>query len=417
MEYKDLRKLFHIDENSSRKEYEARFNAKETIHLGFKVAGSEAFCCMDSEIYRLIIQSERLNKQIDEIASKLPGGAVEQYLTNCLIDEVVLTNEIEGVNSSRREIGEILTTLSRNDKNGRFRGIVEKYLMLRKNIEIPLNTCADIRDIYNELVLEEVVTRKASNAPDGKLFRKGPVDVYDAAQRPIHHGIEPEEKIIEMLGLSLDLLKREEIEMLVRVSLFHFLFAYIHPFYDGNGRTNRFISSYFLTREFNPLVGYRLSYSVKERIDKYYKGFSLCEHELNRGDLTPFVILFSEIIVDAMTSMKESLAERRHALKVARESIKCIPNIADGKKKSVDQRITLADYLIQAALFADVGITTKELASLLKLSVPSTYDRLKFFSDIGLLKKQQVGRTVMLSMNLDALAEVAATSLPSNTQP
>ena len=187
MEYKDLRKLFHIDENSSRKEHEARFNAKETIHLGFKVAGSEAFCCMDPEIYRLIIQSERLNKQIDEITRDLPGEAIEQYLINCLIDEVVLTNEIEGVNSSRREIGEILTTLSRNDKNGRFRGIVEKYLMLRKNIEIPLNTCADIRDIYNELVLEEVVTRKASNAPDGKLFRKGPVDVYDAAQRPIHH--------------------------------------------------------------------------------------------------------------------------------------------------------------------------------------------------------------------------------------
>ena len=102
MEYKDLRKLFHIDENSSRKEYEARFNAKETIHLGFKVAGSEAFCCMDPEIYRLIIQSERLNKQIDEITRDLPGEAIEQYLINCLIDEVVLTNEIEGVNSSRR---------------------------------------------------------------------------------------------------------------------------------------------------------------------------------------------------------------------------------------------------------------------------------------------------------------------------
>ena len=118
-----------------------------------------------------------------------------------------------------------------------------------------------------------------------------------------------------------------------------------------------------------------------------------------------------------MTSMKESLAERHHALRAARESIKCIPGISVGKKKNVDQRIALADYLIQAALFADVGITTKELVSLLKLSVPSTYDRLKFFSDIGLLKKQQVGRTVMLSMNLDALAEVAATSLPSNTQP
>ena len=51
-----------------------------------------------------------------------------------------------------------------------------------------------------------------------------------------------------------------------------FLFAYIHPFYDGNGRTNRFISSYVLSHSFSPIVGYRLSYSVKERIEKVLQG-------------------------------------------------------------------------------------------------------------------------------------------------
>ena len=84
------------------------------------------------------------------------------------------------------------------------------------------------------------------------------------------------------------ILADEAIPALVRVSVFHFLFAYIHPFYDGNGRTNRFISSYVLSRSFSPIVGYRLSYSVKERIEKYYKGFSICEHPLNKGRYNAF---------------------------------------------------------------------------------------------------------------------------------
>ena len=140
------------------------------------------------------------------------------------------------------------------------------------------------------------------------------MSVLDAAQRPVHHGVEPETKIIELMNRALSILSDAELPVLVRVSVFHFMFAYIHPFYDGNGRTNRFISSSVLSHSFNPIVGYRLSYSVKERIGKYYKGFSLCEHPLNRGDLTPFVISFSELIVNAMESMLDSLQEKQSDL-------------------------------------------------------------------------------------------------------
>lgn len=44
-------------------------------------------------------------------------------------------------------------------------------------------------------------------------------------------------------------------------------------------------SDYVFSHSFNPIVGYRLSYSVKVRIEKYYKGFSVREHPLNRGRL------------------------------------------------------------------------------------------------------------------------------------
>ena len=62
------------------------------------------------------------------------------------------------------------------------------------------------------------------------------------------------------------------------------------------------------------MIGFRLSYAVKQDIEKYYRGYTVCEHPLNKGDLTPFVIAFSEIIVSAMESMRNSLRELRNML-------------------------------------------------------------------------------------------------------
>jgi len=407
MEYKNMRKLFHVSNDEADVTYQSRFSSKDALHIGLSVSGFDAFCVMDSEVYQLILKAERLDKRINALVLELPGKAIEQYMTNCLIDEIVLTNEIEGVNSSRREIGKVLERLEENDRRGRFHGIVEKYLALQRKDSIAIATCADIRKIYDELVLEEVIAEKKENAPDGKFFRAGPVDVFDAAQRPIHHGLEPESKIIETMEVSLSLLNDQQMETLVRVSLFHFLFAYAHPFYDGNGRTNRFISSYVLAREFSPLVGFRLSFSIKEQINKYYKGFSLCEYSLNKGDLTPFVILFSEIIVDAMDSMCVSLTERKAQLERAQNLAVEIPGMREGKDSLVDDRFIIASLLIQAALFAELGISIKEIAEFMKVSVPTVYQRMKFFEEMKLIKKRKFGHSVFYSMDIDALIAIS----------
>ena len=62
----------------------------------------------------------------------------------------------------------------------------------------------------------------------------------------IHSGIYPEEKLNEAMTAALDFLNDDNIDILIRISAFHYLFGYIHPFYDGNGRTSRFISSHLL---------------------------------------------------------------------------------------------------------------------------------------------------------------------------
>ena len=394
--YKDLRTSFHISEKDAKRLYEERFNCKDAVRLDFKIGENQAFYVMDSAVYELIIRAMELDRSIDQVMGMLPRRAINQYMDRCLIDEIVLTNGIEGVRSTRREIDDALEMLAEKDKTGRFLGIVEKYHALRTRERIPIATCADVRVLYDELVLDEVVASDPNHAPDGQFFRTGPVSVLDASQRPIHHGVEPESKIIELMDRALSILNNVELPVLVRVSVFHFMFAYIHPFYDGNGHTNRFISSYVLSHGFNPIVGYRLSYSVKERIEKYYKGFSLCEHPLNRGDLTPFVISFSELIVDAMESMLNSLREKQSDLADAVGVV----NRAITTQEEDAGLWRVAFILAQATLFSENGATTEELCVAARMSEPTMAKKRKRIKELGFLQETRRGRQRFYSLDL-----------------
>ena len=112
---KTLYKLFYADPSAFNAEYDKRFNDENTIHLDIKIGEHSAFVCESAEIFKLIISIERTNNSINRICSNLPGIALSQFQQRCLIDEIVLTNNIEGVHSTRKEISEILQDLSKNN--------------------------------------------------------------------------------------------------------------------------------------------------------------------------------------------------------------------------------------------------------------------------------------------------------------
>lgn len=86
---------------------------------------------MAPEIYEALLEAAQIDKDILRLEAALPQRALDSYRDSCLIDEIVLTNEIEGVHSTRREIGEVLERLKQNDRRGRFFGIVQKYALLQ----------------------------------------------------------------------------------------------------------------------------------------------------------------------------------------------------------------------------------------------------------------------------------------------
>ena len=301
----------------------------------------------------------------------------------------------------RRDITDVLESLKTQDKRKRFSGLVNKYLMLRETDELSIKTCEDIRLIYDDLVLKEVEEEDPNDLPDGLLFRKGSVNVYSSTQKIIHTGLYPESKIIHYMQKALDFLSNDEIEMLERISIFHYLFGYIHPFYNGNGRLSRFISSYLLSKELNSLISYRLSYTIKENIQLYYKAFIVCNDEKSRGDLTPFLLSFLEIVSKAIDQLYAALQKRLERLKSFAKMAEHIPFISESSEME-----NIAYLLIQAELFSEDGITTSELLEATEVTPATLRKRLSKFNSYQLLTQDRVGHNKTYRLNLKKLIEL-----------
>lgn len=396
--YKELKSIYYGNFDDYEREYKERYESPDSLRLDLDINGYPAFLVCTQELWDLIYTIQKLNQKIITIMYKdLPGKALSQYKKKCLIDEVVLTNQIEGVSSTRREIKDILDKISKNKSKKRFESIVGKYTLLDGISRIHLNDNKDIRKLYDEFMLEEVLAEDSNNAPDGKVYRKDRVEVKDTSGQTIHEGVYPESKVIEYMDKALNILNDEGINFFFRLCIFHYLFGYIHPFYDGNGRTNRFISSYLLTRETNELAGLTLSKSIMDNRSKYYSSFNKTNDKKNRGDLTIFAQSFLQII-------NYAIEELYNTLNYKKTEFNTFSIMLDYRTQGMDEKTRRLYYLLlQASLFADLGISMEELTAEFSVSRVTMGNRLKEIYNKGELVVNTSGHYKYYSLNLDVL--------------
>lgn len=396
MEYELLSKIFYKKPTEYESIYDVRFNSEASIKLPIKIHENVGFIFNTNEITKLLVKIYKTINKINLLRTHLPNIAINSYIIKSLKDEIALTNEIEGVRSTRKEIEDAIDSI-KNDKSARFKGLVDKYFKLISNEIIPLNNCEDIRTIYDALVLPEI---EKENLPDGILFRKEPVQVVSATQKEKHRGIMPESKIIESLDLCLDFLKNDDIDSLTKISAFHYLFGYIHPFYDGNGRTSRFISSYLIKNELDVLLALKLSYTVKNNINKYYKAFDVCNDRKNKGDITFFVVTFLELLSQASDDLYTKIADLNDQLNYYNNLINTLVN----EKVLNDKQAKCIFILCQNRLFDDTYMNMNTLTELLEKSDTTTRKILKSLESKNLLVKSRNKNQYLYSANLDSLS-------------
>lgn len=373
MNYELLNKLYYTDRQLFEKEYEYRKNSPYSISLGLDINGGEAFYINLPEFITQLPKLYRKYAELNKLCIELPKVAFESYQRQCLIDEIVLTNDIEGVRSTRKEIVNVLDSENKSAKKKRFDGMVWKYVLLLDNAGKPytvnLKNSNDIRKLYDDIVLDEI---NKANWPDGKIFRKDIAEVVSGAQQVKHVGVHPESKIIDYIDKSLSMFDNDAIPTLYKIAILHYMIGYIHPFYDGNGRLSRFISSYLLKQEFNTLVALRLSYTIKNNKNKYYKAFDVVNDPHNKGDLTPFIIYFSNVVEQSLDSLIERLNDGKGILSHYSKALEIKYNDLDPKEQRKTKDVLW--YLIQNELFSTEAFDKKYLAKQLKTS-PETAHR------------------------------------------
>lgn len=396
MKYRVLSSIYYENKELFEETYKNRINSESTYKFKFKINNDDAFFVINKNILKQLDEIHKLDKLLALKSDGLPKIALTQFTRRCIVDEIKMTNDIEGVISTRKEINEILNDSVGSKKGNRLYGLVKKYEMLVEE-DIELNTCHDIRKIYDELVLKEVIQEDSQHAPDGAIFRKDIVYVKNSQGRTIHQGITPEEKIIEVMSECLSSLNSGNFNKLVNIAIFHYMFGYIYPFYDGNGRISRFISSYLLARELDSLVAFRISYTIKQNINTYYKSFKMINDSKNRGELTKFVEMFFDMLIESLEELCESIDERNNRLNYFANIVNHIPNTDSNVRR-------LLFILVQNTLFAEAGLSVKELVEITDLGDSKVRSTLLYFSDMIYVNKD--GRKKIYNMNLDVLSEI-----------
>lgn len=365
--YRGIRKTYY-DLNSSRpatiSEAQSRRNSISSIQLDFTMDGFPAFIMYCDEIVAKITGILRACRAVESLingrSKGLPSVAIEQFVGQAIVDEIQQTNEVENVHSTRKEIHESMDEVQQGGHGKRFAGMIRKYILLGQEKK-PLRTCQDIRKLYDDFILDEIKEENPKNVPDGIFFRKEPVAVHDSHDRNIHNGLFPESAINAAMENALAFLNDDGYDPFVRVAAFHYMFGYIHPFYDGNGRMARFISSYVLAMSDVPnVICYRLSYVIKSRRKEYYDLFKDANDRHNYGDMTSFVIGFLDMLRDAAQQTFDALSET--SKKLDRYS-----DLLTKTNLKEDQQSILW-ILIQLSVCSPLGMDYEELGSICKMS-------------------------------------------------
>ncbi|HDP2438887.1 TPA: Fic family protein [Staphylococcus aureus] len=255
MGYRTLKSIFHEhNESKMKEEYIKRFNSLASFNTNINIIPMENGKKVNDLEYPLFFMvTKNLSKKqelisinsrkIDRALNSLPYAAREQYFNDLLIDELQSTNEIENVFSTKQEIAHALNNQA--SEFLKFRGLVDQYKEIELNKKIKVDNVRDIRAIYDKLVSNEI---NEQDKLDGELFRKNFVGVHDGStNKYIHVGLQPETKIVEFIGEMLTFLKYFDAPQPFKIMASHYLFEYIHPFYDGNGRVGRFIIAKLLS--------------------------------------------------------------------------------------------------------------------------------------------------------------------------
>lgn len=346
-------------------------NSPNSIH----VLNDKYFFSPTFEINNLTIKLNNKVNEFDTLINSFFLFSRKQILQSFLLDEIESTNKIENIHSTKHDIFSVIDNAT-STKDKKIISITNTYKLLLESKGIDITSLKTIREFY-DAVLKDSVAK--DELPDGKYFRKGPVYITNGIKN-VHVGMLGEESIMESMAEFLKIYN-SELDIFTKMILCHFMFEYIHPFYDGNGRLGRYLFSNKLYLETGTYFSFLISSSFAKEKSKYLKAFEDASDIHEFGCLNTYV----ETILNILLNEIETLIQN---LKTIRNKIQSYQT-ASGISKSETK---IEKILYESSLLSDFGVSNQEIINETGVSKRTLIYTLNKYRNENRLIETKIGR-------------------------
>ena len=307
------------------------------------------------------------------------------YGTKALEEEIVATSAIESIDFNRDSVRNIMKGLApKDEEENRIYGLKQGFdFISHKENKI---TEENIFKLYMMAIGNYLDDE--SKPKQGNFYRHD--TVYVMNDRVEHSGID-HKKLPEYMKSFVEFANaKDSINDLLKATMLHFYIAYLHPYFDGNGRMARLIQMWFLIQKgYESTLFVPFSSYVEKSRRKYYDVYTLVEENYKLSgviDITPFLIYFTQNVYEKMIddTVKANTLEKYNSALSAGEIT---------EKESRLWQFVLSTY-------AGDTFTTKQLEKDFgNVAFATVRTFVLKFTNLGLLNAQKMKNKVLYSVN------------------
>ena len=230
-----------------------------------------------------------------------PQNSAQLYGTQAMEREILSTFTIEQIDTSRSSVRRILSGYApTNEREQRIYG-------MKRGLEFIADPSNKINEetIYQlyQMAIGAFLPKEDQLLP-GQRYRHD--HVYIVGDKLEHTGL-PWNKLAGYMEQLVAFIQQDSsINDLWKAALIHFYLAYLHPYFDGNGRMARLLHLWYLVQQgYSSALFVPLSEYIERSRKKYYDAFSLVEQNARISgvlDVTPFLLYFTEEVYHKLRS-------------------------------------------------------------------------------------------------------------------
>lgn len=320
-----------------------------------------------------------------DVFKSIPPEIKTSTIVESIIDEAYNSSVIEGAFSTKKRTKELVEK-NLNPTNKSEKMIVNNYHALQyilDNLDNPLNedTIISIYQILTQNTLEEneVVDK----------YRNDFVGVWSTKKNKYIYKAPPYENVQTLMtSLNNFIGNSTNLHPLIKACIIHFYFVYIHPFFDGNGRTARAISYMYLLQEgYDFFKFFSISSLIKEERNKYYSAIE--NTEIYDSDLTYFIDYYLDMITKSILKVMDDL-KKEYGKRITRDMLDKAGIILNNRQIKIINNFMGAKKNI---------ITINQYRKKFNISYETARTDLNDLSILGIFQRAKIGKQYLYKFN------------------